>query len=450
MAETDHYKLDIMSSFHVTGGKPLYGSVRIGGAKNASFKLMIAAILGDSDSRILNFSHISDVQAVKNIIIQLGGTVTEAGERALFINPTQMNSYEVDPSLGAQGRFSTMFLGPLVSRFGKAIVPAPGGDKIGKRPLERHFEGLQKLGISIEEKNGMYYASADQLTGMTYRFDKNTHTGTETIIMAAVKAKGKTILENAAEEPEIDDLIEFLNSMGAQIRRRAHRVIEIDGVDTMHGAIHTIMSDRNEAVSYACAAISTKGDVIIENARVKDLQAFLDKLEEVGAGYEAGQYGIRFFYKGTLRAADIVTEIEPGFMTDWQPLWATLATQCEGKSVIHETIMQNRFQYVDELVKMGAHIRKYNPEVLHPEKVYNFNVEDDRSEYYHAIEISGPTHLHAGEFTVQDLRHGATLILAALVAQGTSIINHIDLVDRGYEKLDERLRSMGALIERVG
>jgi UDP-N-acetylglucosamine 1-carboxyvinyltransferase len=438
-----------MSSFLVTGGTPLYGSVRIGGAKNASFKLMIAAILAESESRLLNFSHISDVDAVKDIITDLGGKVREAGERALFIDPTSLNSFTIDSSNASQGRFSTMFIGPLVARFGKAVVPAPGGDQIGKRPLERHFEGLNKLGIKIEEKDGLFYCEGKSLVGCEYRFEKNTHTGTETLILAAVLAQGTTLLKNAAEEPEIDDLITFLNNMGARIRRRAHRVIEIQGVKKLHGAIHKIMSDRNEAVSYACGAIATKGDVIIENARDVDLKAFLDKLEEIGAGFEVGQYGIRFFYKGPLRGADITTEIEPGFMTDWQPLWATLATQCEGKSIIHETIMQNRFQYVDALVQMGAHIRKYNPEVTHPEKLYNFNLDDDRSDYYHAIEISGPTQLKAGHFKVVDLRHGATLILAALTAKGTSQIDGIELVDRGYEKLEERLTSMGANIQRM-
>ncbi|MEO8581058.1 MAG: UDP-N-acetylglucosamine 1-carboxyvinyltransferase [Patescibacteria group bacterium] len=438
-----------MSSFLVEGGIPLYGSVRIGGAKNASFKLMIAALLADSESRLLNFSHISDVEVVKNIIEELGGSVRVAGERALFIDPTQLSSYTIDSSQGAQGRFSTMFIGPLVARFGQALVPAPGGDQIGKRPLERHFEGLQKLGIHIEQKENMFLCTAKELKGMTYRFEKNTHTGTETLIMAAVKAKGTTILENAAEEPEIDDLIMFLNSMGAQIRRRAQRVIEIEGVEKLHGAIHKIMPDRNEAVSFACGAIASKGDVIIENARAQDLKALLDKLDEVGAGYEVGQYGIRFYYKNDLRAADVVTEIEPGFMTDWQPLWATLATQCHGKSIIHETIMQNRFQYVDALIEMGAKIRLFNPEVTHPEKTYNFNIKDDHPDYFHAIEITGPTQLKAGHFKVLDLRHGATLILAALTAQGISQIDGVELVDRGYEKLEERLRSMGAKIQRI-
>lgn len=438
-----------MPSFEITGGKALRGSVRIGGAKNASYKLMIAALLGESESRLLNFSHISDVELVAHIIRYLGGKVNQAGERALFVDPVRLESFQIDPDHGEQGRFSTMFIPPLLAKFGQARVPAPGGDKIGARPLDRHFDGLKAMGAEIWIEDGNYVAKTNGLVGTNYRFSKNTHTGTETLIMAAVKAKGKTVLENAAEEPEIDDLIIFLNNMGARIRRRAYRVIEIEGVDRLDGAIHKIMPDQNEAVSYACAAIATKGDVIIENARHQDLIAFLDLLEEIGAGYEVGDYGIRFFYKGEMRSADVTTQIHPGFKTDWQPLLATLLTQCHGTSVIHETIHPYRFQYVSALNEMGARIEQFNPEVLNPEKVYNFDLENDKPEHFHAIKIMGPTLLKPGVFEVLDLRHGATLIIAAMIAEGKSIITGIEHVDRGYEALDERLRSMGAEIARV-
>ena len=284
-----------MPSFHVTGGTPLHGSVRIGGAKNASYKLMIASLLAESESRLLNFSQIADVALVSKIIAYLGAGVSRAGERAIFIDPSSLTKHTIDKEHGEQGRFSTMFIPPLLAKFGKAIVPVPGGDKIGKRPLDRHWDGLRALGAEVEYKDGMFVATTKGLVGATYRFPKNTHTGTETLIMAAVLAKGKTILENAAMGPEIDDLIDYLNGMGARVRRRAHRVIEIDGVEKLHGAIHRLIPDRNEAVSYACAAIATKGDVIIENARHEHLTSFLEKLEEIGAGYEVGNYGIRFF-----------------------------------------------------------------------------------------------------------------------------------------------------------
>lgn len=437
-----------MSVFYVTGGVPLNGSVRIGGAKNASYKIMIASLLGSEESRILNFSHISDVELVGQIIGYLGAGVKQAGERSIFIDPRSLSSYTIKPEDGAQGRFSTMFIPPLLAKFGKAVVPAPGGDKIGKRPLDRHFDGLRALGATVRLEEGMYVAEAKQLKGATYRFAKNTHTGTETMIMAAVLAQGKTVLENAAEEPEIDDLIDFLNSMGAVIQRTGSKVIEIEGVEKLGGAIHKLIPDRNEAVSYACAAIATKGEIVIENARADHLVAFLDKLTSIGAKYEAGSYGIRFYYDGPLKAAEVTTEIHPGFMTDWQPLWATLCTQCEGESIIHETIMPSRFQYVDALVKMGANITAFNPEVKNPQNFYNFDLKDDEPGNMHAIKINGPAELKAGEFEVLDLRHGATLIIAALIANGTSKISGVEHVDRGYEALDERLRTIGARIER--
>ena len=437
-----------MTEFHVTGGIPLHGSVRIGGAKNASYKLMIASLLADTESRLLNFSKISDVELVAEIISYLGANVNKAGERAIFIDPASLNSFQIDKNHGEQGRFSTMFIPALLSKFGEARVPAPGGDKIGARPLDRHFEGLEALGATVILENGMYIAKTNGLVGNTYKFSKNSHTGTETLIMAAVKAKGKTVLENAALEPEIDDLISYLNEMGAKIARLPNRVIEIEGVEKLTGAIHKIIPDRNEAVSYACAAIATKGDVTIENARPEHLTEFLKKLDEIGAGFEIGNYGVRFYYKGPLKATNITTAIEPGFMTDWQPLMATVLTQCEGTSILHETIMANRFQYVEELVEMGAKIEKFNPKVSNPEETYNFDSKDDKEEYKHAIKIHGKTPLTAGEFEVKDLRHGATLILAAMTAKGITIIRNIEHVDRGYESLDERLKSMGAKIVR--
>lgn len=435
-----------MAYFEIVGGTPLHGSVRIGGAKNASFKLMIASLLADSESRLLNFSKISDVELVGKIIRYLGGSVKKCGERALFINPTTLHSNTIDPKHGEQGRFSTMFIPPLLHRFGEARVPAPGGDKIGKRPLERHFQGLIALGASVSYENGMIVAKTTQLKGTRYRFEKNTHTGTETLLMAACRAKGKTILENAALEPEIDDLIMFLNKMGGKIQRKPNRIIEIDGVSTMTGAIHRLLPDRNEAVSYACAAIATKGDVIIENAVPQHLRAFLRALDKAEASYEVGDYGIRFYYRKPLKAVAITTAIEPGFMTDWQPLWATLMTQAEGVSTIHETIMASRFQYQTDLQHMGAKIEQYQPKVRTPEHTYNFNLADDLPNAQHAIKIFGPTPLEACECSVKDLRHGATLVLAAMTAKGVSKIHNISQIQRGYENLDKRLRSMGAKI----
>lgn len=432
----------------VYGGTPLTGVVRLGGAKNASYKLMIAAIAGEAKTRLLNLPGIADVQMVAKIIGELGGRAWEAGPKTMFIDPSTIKSWTIDGQYGSVSRASTLFIGPLLARFKKAIIPLPGGDKIGKRPLGRHLDGLEKLGVKWKQQDGFLHLSASNMTGAHYRFEKNTHTGTETLIMTAVMAKGKTILENAAIEPEIDDLIAFLNAMGARIRRRAHRTIEIEGVSKLGGAIHKVMPDRNEAVSYACGAIATKGDVVIENARHQDLTAFIEKVEEAGGGCEIGEYGVRFFYKGQLRATDVMTEIHPGFMTDWQPLWATLISQANGTSIIHETVMQNRFQYMQNLIEMGAKIEPFMPEIAHPDKLYNFDWQDRLPTDTHAIKITGPTKFKGGSFAVHDLRAGATILLAAISGTGVTELSNVEQIDRGYEEIDLKLRSLGAKIER--
>jgi len=438
-----------MSHYKIYGGNPLFGSVRVGGAKNASFKLMIAALLAETPSRLLNFSHISDVELVAHIITSLGAKSELVGERAYMIDPRGLRSPSIEKQYGEMSRASTLFIPALLVKFGEAFVPVPGGDKIGKRHLDLHYDGLRALGAEVTLEGSMIRVRAKELHGAHYTFAKNTHTGTETLIMAAVKAQGTTVLENAAEETEIDDLIEYLNSMGAKIHRKIGRVIEIVGVPQLHGSIHKIMSDQNQVVSFACAALATKGDVIVENASAKDLRIFIEKLDECGAGYEIGEYGMRFFYKQPLVATHVTTAAHPGFKTDWQPLWITLMTQARGESTLHETIYENRFAYVDSLKKMGAHIELYNPQVEKPEELYNFHVESGVHDAFHAARITGPTGLNAGEFTVKDLRHGATLMIAGMIARGiTTLHDTEDHICRGYEALDETLSTMGAHIEK--
>jgi UDP-N-acetylglucosamine 1-carboxyvinyltransferase len=438
-----------MQKFIISGGTKLIGSVRVSGAKNASYKLMIASLLSDKESRILNLPDINDVQMTSEIIRSLGGLAESRGEKNLFISSKHIKKFQIDKIYGEKSRSSTIFIPFLLHKFKKALVPLPGGDKIGKRPLERHFEGLKKMGAVVNFKEGFLEISANKLNGVEYKFEKNTHTGTETLIMAAVLANGQTILKNAAEEPEIDDLILLLNRMGANIKRRAFRTIEINGVSKLHGAIHKVMPDRNETVTYACAALVTKGDVIVENARHQDIEAFLKKLDEIGAGYEISDYGIRFFYKGELVNSDITTQIHPGFMTDWQPLIATLLCHCPGESVIHETVMQSRFQYVEPLNKMGAKITTFNPKIKNIEEIYNFNPEDYSKNDQHAIKIVGPSQFQGGEFEIADLRAGATIMLAALSGFGETILTNIEQIDRGYENLDKKLIRLGAKIKRV-
>lgn len=438
-----------MAQLVIQGGNPLKGVVRLGGAKNSSFKLMIASLLSDQEIRLLNFSRIADVTLVKNIIESLGGKVYSAGERTMFIDSQALSSHIIPESLGIASRASSLFLAPLLARFKKAVVPLPGGDKIGSRPLDRHFEGLEALGAKITVKDGHVFAECQQLTGNTYKFPKNSHTGTETLIMAGALASGETLLENAAEEPEVDDLIQFLNSMGAQIKRMPGRKIAITGVSQLHSTIHKVMPDRNEAVSYAVAAMVTKGDIIIENAREAHLEAFLAKLTQAGGGFEVKDYGIRFFYQQPLKGVDVTTNPHPGFMTDWQPLWAVLATQSVGVSKIIETVFTSRFQFAKYLQLMGSNITFFDPKPKDPQTYYNFNLDDDRPEFDHGMQIQGPTSLKGIDCDINDIRAGATLALAGLAATGTTTLSGLEHIDRGYEDFAGRLLTLGANIKTI-
>lgn len=432
----------------INGGKPLMGSVRLGGAKNASFKLMIAASLANSESRLLNLSKIGDVHITQKTLEALGCQTHYCGERTMFIKPCDFSSVAIPQVSGEKSRASTLFASALLARKGEAIIPHPGGCVLGERPIDRHLEAICSLGVKVKKDSQAIHLKADKLVGATYRFSKKTHTGTEAFILAAVKAEGQTIIENAGLEPEIDDLILFLNHMGAQIKRASNDRIIIDGVPSLKGTFHRVMPDRNEAVSYAVAALATRGDIIIEDARPTDLKYFLAKLDEINAGYEILDYGIRFFYKSQLKACDIKTSPEPGFMTDWQPLWTILMTQAQGTSHVIEAVHNNRLQFATQLNQMGAKIELYSPKVSDPDKYYEFD-DASKDANLHAARISGPTQFQPMKLTVPDLRAGATLTIAALIAKGKSEISDIHHIERGYEDLDGHLRQLGADIEKV-
>lgn len=440
----------MVEKFIVTGGNILHGTVTVSGAKNAALKALVAACLTDEEVTINNVPLISDFFEMVEIIKGLGGIVT-LQDHTVKIRMQQFATSTISLETAAKSRTSAMLISPLLARTKEAIIPNPAGCRLGARPIDRHIEGLKKMQayISYTSDDGYFHAKTNGLEGTTYRFDKNTHTGTETLIIAAVLAKGKTILKNAAMEPEIDDLIGLLNAMGGNVKRSAPREIIIEGVEKLHGATFAISPDRNEIVTFAIAAIITKGDIFIQNVKVPDLKEFLEKIEEAGGGYEEKNGGIRFFYKAPLRPTDITTSIYPGFMTDWQSPWAVLMTQAQGVSTIHETVFENKLGYGNELKKMGAQITFFNPEVKNKEEVYNFNLADDSPEYYHAIRISGPTHLHNAVVKMLDIRAGATLVLAALAAKGTTTISDVEKLDRGYEDFEKRLESLGANITRV-
>ncbi len=436
-----------MGKYIVTGGKKLQGQVTLHGAKNAGFKAMIAALLAESPSTLCDLGLISEIEFAKTIITSLGGKVTTNSDpHCLTIDPTNLSKYEIPADLSHLSRFSLMYAGPLLAKFGQAVFPLPGGDRIARRPVERHIDGFKALGASVEFKDNYFYAQAPKgLTGTTYRFAKSTHNGTENLLLAAVRAKGVTILENAAAEPEVDNLIEFLNAMGAKIKRTAPRTIKITGVSTLSGATHQVMPDRNEAVTYACAALATRGKVRIFKADAKVLTAFLKAVQKAGGVVEKGSDYLEFAYAKPLVATSVVAAPYPAFMTDWQPLWATLMTQADGVSLVHETVYESRFDYVSGLVQMGAKIAAFRPKVTDPDQFYNFNLEDDQPDNPHAVKIVGPTALKGTTLEIGDIRSGATALLAGAIAQGqTIVLDPKDQIKRGYEDLAGSLVGLGA------
>lgn len=438
-----------MEILNIKGGSKLSGEVSLNGAKNSGFKLMIAGLLSDEPSEITNFSKIGDIQSTAQIIKELGGEVVFGKNHILKVFGGDIEKNELSEKTGRLSRASTYFVGPLLRKFGKAVIPVPGGCKIGRRPLDRHLEGFRALGASCRQYGDYCLITAKKLKGARYCFEKNTHGGTDVMIIASVLASGETVLENAAQEPEVDDLINFLNSMGAKIKRLPDRKIVISGVDNLRGTSFKVMPDRNEAVTFACAALITKGDIFVHDANPNHIKAFLTKVDECGGRYEIKKRGIRFFWRQPIQATKIKTQPHPGFMTDWQALWTVLMTQASGISTVNETIYENRFGYVSDLVKMGAKISLFNPRLKNPEKFYNFNWQDNQKEYFHAAKVFGPTLLRASKFNIIDIRAGATLILAALVAEGATVLESLDHIDRGYEKLDRRLSALGAKIVRI-
>lgn len=436
--------------FIVNGGYPLKGETEVSGAKNVVLPALVAGLLTQEKVLLRNVPLIADLFSMIHISEKLGVKIS-VNSHELTIDNSHFLNQEISLEAGAKLRTSFMMIIPLLLRFGRAKIPNPGGCRIGARPVERLIEGLESLGVKIKYSpdDGYFHAEARKLIGTTYRFPKNSHMGTEMMVMAATLALGKTILENAALEPEVDDLIKLLNQMGAKIKRVKPRTIVIDGVKKLKGTSYKIMTDRNEAVTLAIAGIATHGDILVKGADQKVLQLFLEKLDQAGAGWESLEKGIRFYWKNPLRAVDVMTSSYPGFMTDWQAPWAVLMTQANGQAKIHETIYESRFQYVLELIKMGAKISFYNPKVINPAELYNFNLQDDRKGYYRAIKIMGPTKLHNAVLEIPDLRAGATLVLAALTASGKNFLSGVSHIDRGYERFEERLVKLGAKIQRT-
>lgn len=438
-----------MQKFIIHGGNKLLGEIKVSGAKNVAMKVILTGLLTDKPVLVRNVPFISSTFGTIQMVEDLGVKVNLDSAHTLTIRGENIKKYVV-PLEGGLDRTATMVLGPLLVRFGKAIVPNPGGCRIGRRPIDRHIEGLKAMGAKIKYRDGYFHAQANGLKGTRFRFKSNTHTGTETLILAAVLAQGETVLENASEEPEVDDLIRLLNLMGAKIKRVGRRTIIISGVRRLEGAEFTIMPDRNEVVTFAIAAIASDGDLIIEGTQREYLKSFLAELDGANGEWEPiSSNKTRFYATKKLTSTQVVTRPYPGFMTDWQAPWVLFMTQAHGVSIVHESVFEDRFGYINELRKMGAKIKFFNPVVDNPEEFYNFNWADRKKENLQAVRIWGPVKLHNAVLEVNDLRSGATLVLAGLLASGESIIRGVEHIDRGYENLERRLVSLGAKIKRV-
>ncbi len=438
-----------MEKYIIKGGNKLKGSVTVSGAKNAALKALVASCMTQEEVIIHNVPLIADFFVMVDIMKDLGAKV-KLNDHTLSIQMENFNHFSIPLDKAVLARTSSMFIAPLLARVGEAVIPNPGGCRLGARPINRTIEGIEKMNVDIlyESDDGFFYAKTKGLIGANYEFKKNTHTGTETMILTAVLARGTTVLDNAAEEPEIDEIIDLLNQMGAKIKRSAKRQITIKGVEKLHGAEIVINPDRIEVATFAIAAVVTGGDVFIKDADKTQIGDFLEKFRETGAGVEIGNGGIRFYSTGDLDAVNVTTGIHPGFLTDWQSIWTVFMTQAKGESVIHETVFEDRLSYVHDLVRMGARAELFNPNVKSPEQVYNFNLDDDSPENFHAVKIKGPSQLHDAVMTTLDIRAGAAVVLAALAATGVSTIFGIEKLDRGYESFEKRLKKLGANIKR--
>jgi UDP-N-acetylglucosamine 1-carboxyvinyltransferase len=431
-----------MSQITVHGGKPLIGRVDVKGAKNLVTKAMVAALLGESASVLKDVPFISDVEIVSRLL-QLHGVVIEhSADGIMTLDPTKVASArmaDIDAHAGSS-RIPILFCGPLLHRLGEAFIPGLGGCHIGDRPIDFHFEVLRNFGAVIEElENGTRLSAPKGLHGAKIKLPYPSVGATEQVLLTAVRAEGLTELSGAAIEPEIMDLIAILQKMGAIISVDTDRVIRIEGVKELKGYAHRAIFDRNEAASWACAALATNGNIFVGGARQQDMTTFLNVFRKVGGAFEIEDDGIRFWHPGgDLKPVVLETDVHPGFMTDWQQPLVVALTQAKGLSIIHETVYENRFGFTDALVQMGAQIQIYK------ECLGGTACRFGQRNFNHSAVISGPTPLQAADIRVPDLRGGFSHMVAALAAKGTSNVTNVQLISRGYEHFLQKLTDLGA------
>ena len=415
-----------MVKFVIDGGKPLKGSVRISGAKNAAVAILPGVLLAESPCVIENLPEISDVTAICTALKELGAKVRFIDSSTVEIDPTNVNSFFVSKEMTQGMRASSYFLGALLGRFGRARVAPPGGCDFGVRPIDQHIKGFEALGAKVTIDNGMVDARSQKLGGCSIYLDVVSVGATVNIMLAAVKARGTTIIENAAREPHIVDLANFLNSMGANIMGAGTNVIKIRGVDSLHGTTYSIIPDQIEAGTYMAAAVATQGDVTITNVIPKHLESIIAKLAETGAEIEEFDEAVRVNMPTRPKKCNVKTMPHPGFPTDMQPQIATVLTIADGTSIVTEGVWDSRFRYVEQLTLMGASVQVDGKMAV----------------------ITGVDKLRPAPVKAVDLRAGAAMLIAGLMAEGTTVVEDSGHIDRGYEKVVEKFVSLGADIHR--
>ena len=424
----------------VEGGRPLSGEITVRGAKNLVSKAMVAALLGATPSVLRNVPLIRDVDVVSGLLALHGVAIDyDQAEGVLSLDPSRVETAhvaDIDAHAGSS-RIPILFCGPLLHRLGEAFIPDLGGCHIGDRPVDFHIRVLEDFGaVRVPGRGGMHLVAKKGLKAKPVHLPYPSVGATEQTLLAAVRAEGITELTNAAIEPEIMDLIAVLQKMGAIISVETDRTIKIEGVESLRSYSHTALPDRIEAGSWACAALATRGDIFVRGAQQQTMTSFLNVFRKVGGEFDVADDGIRFWHPGgTLRAMALQTDVHPGFMTDWQQ---PLVVQATGISIVHETVYENRFGFTDALVEMGAAIQTYR------ECLGGLPCRFGQRNFYHSAVIQGPAKLHSADIEVPDLRGGFSHLIAALAAEGTSLVSGIDIIDRGYEHFMQKLQALGA------
>ena len=427
----------------VQGGRPLAGEITVRGAKNFVPKAMVAALLGTTPSVLRNVPLIRDVDVVSGLLSLHGVAIDyDQTEGVLRLDPSRVESAhmaDIDAHAGSS-RIPILFCGPLLHRLGEAFIPDLGGCRIGDRPIDFHLEILRKYGAVVDKlEGGIHITAPAGLRGTVIDLPYPSVGATEQTLLTAVRADGLTELRGAAVEPEILDLVDILQKMGAIISVETDRTIKIEGVESLRSYSHTALPDRIEAGSWACAALATRGDIFVRGAQQQTMTSFLNVFRKVGGEFDVADDGIRFWHPGgTLRAMALQTDVHPGFMTDWQQPLVVALTQATGISIVHETVYENRFGFTDALVEMGAAIQTYR------ECLGGLPCRFGQRNFYHSAVIQGPAKLHSADIEVPDLRGGFSHLIAALAAEGTSLVSGIDIIDRGYEHFMQKLQALGA------